>query len=77
MTKLSPMRRAVGLVMLMIGVVWFLIGVGMISGSQFSGSTPTAVVGAAVAIGGVFVLTWKVPAPGKRDRQPPDAGNGP
>lgn len=75
MSKLSPMRRAIGLVMLMIGVVWLLIGAGMISGSQFSGSTPTAVIGAAVAIGGVFVLTWKVPAPGKRDNRPPDEGD--
>ena len=56
MKKISPLRRATGLVMLMVGVTWFLIGVNIITGSQFSGRAVTSIVGAIVAIAGVGVL---------------------
>ena len=64
MNKISPMRRAIGLVMVMVGVVWFLIGLNLIEGSQFSGKAGTTIIGAIVAVAGVFVLQWKAKAPG-------------
>lgn len=60
MTKISPMRRAVGLVLIFIGLMWFLIGVNIIGGSQFSGSIPFAIAGAVIASGGVVVLQYGV-----------------
>ncbi len=56
MSKISPMRRAVGLVLMFIGVMWFLLGINLISGSQFSGNIPFAIVGAVIASAGVLVM---------------------
>lgn len=55
--RLSPMRRAIGLVMMFIGVSWALLGGGMIQGSVISGQTIWVFVGIALAVGGLAVLT--------------------
>ena len=57
MRHLSPMRRAVGAVLVMIGAAWFALGAGFIQGSVMSGQVIWAVFGVAVALGGVYVLT--------------------
>ncbi len=67
--KITPMRRAIGLVLLMIGVVWFMIGVGIFSGSQFTGQAPVAVLGALASFAGVAVLQLNLPW-GRRDDTP-------
>lgn len=55
--RLSPMRRAIGLVLMFIGVSWAMLGSGLIQGSVMSGQTVWAFVGGALAIGGLAVLT--------------------
>lgn len=60
MTKISPMRRAVGLVLMFIGVMWFLMGVGFIGGSQFSNNTVFAILGALIASAGVVVMQYGI-----------------
>lgn len=57
--KLSPMRRAIGLVLMMIGLTWLLLGSGVIQGSVMSGQTPWAFVGGAIVIVGIGILTLR------------------
>ncbi len=57
MRRLSPMRRAIGAVLVMVGATWFALGAGFIPGSVMSGQVIWAVVGIALALCGGFVLT--------------------
>ena len=57
MRHLSPMRRAIGAVLVMIGVTWFALGAGFIEGSVMSGQVIWAIMGVASAISGGYVLT--------------------
>lgn len=59
MRHLSPMRRAVGVVLLMVGVTWFALGAGFVKGSVMSGQVIWAVVGVVLAISGGYVLFRK------------------
>ena len=61
MKHLSPMRRAVGIVLIMIGLTWLALGSGFLGGSVMSGQVIWAVVGVAVAISGGYVLYRGVP----------------
>ena len=61
MMRLSPMRRAIGIVLVLIGGTWGLLGLGVIGGSVASGNIWFAIAGAVVLIGGVAVLTVRVP----------------
>jgi drug/metabolite transporter (DMT)-like permease len=61
MKHLSPMRRAIGIVLIMVGVTWFALGAGFIEGSVMSGQLLSAVMGVALAIGGGFVLYRGLP----------------
>ncbi len=63
MSQLSPMRRAVGLVLMFVGMTWFFIGVGMFGKSFLSGQTWFAVVGGVIAVIGLWVLTRKPKPP--------------
>lgn len=54
--RMSPMPRAVGLVMMAIGLVWLLQGVGVMNGSVMSGNALWAVLGLVVLAVGLFVL---------------------
>lgn len=62
MKDVNPLQRAIGLVLLMIGAVWFMLGSGMIGGSVMSGQTVWAVVGAMIAIVGLWIVTRR-PSP--------------
>jgi len=59
MLRLSPMRRAIGLVLIMIGITWLLLGAGVLQGSVMSGQTAWAVVGGVIAVVGIGVLTLR------------------
>jgi len=62
MRRLSPMRRAIGLVLVMIGMTWLLLGAGVLEGSVMSGQTAWAVVGGIIAVVGIGVLTLRTGA---------------
>ena len=57
MRHLSPMRRAIGAVLVMVGATWFALGAGFIQGSVMSGQVVWAVMGVALAVGGGYVLS--------------------
>lgn len=48
-------RLVLGLVLVVVGLVWFLQGVGVLGGSVMSGDTLWAVVGPAVAVLGLVL----------------------
>ena len=49
-------RRAIGLVLLVVGLVWFLQGVGVIKGSFMTGEALWAVLGVVFAAGGAVLV---------------------
>ena len=53
--------RAIGIVLIMVGLTWFALGSGFLGGSVMSGQVIWAVIGVAVAIGGGFVLYRGIP----------------
>ena len=57
--QISPLRRAIGLVLMFIGMTWLFIGLGMLGDSFLSGQTWFAVVGGAIAIVGLWIVTRK------------------
>lgn len=61
MKHLSPLRRTIGIVLVMVGVTWFALGAGFIEGSVMSGQFFWAVMGVALAIGGGYVLYRGLP----------------
>jgi hypothetical protein len=58
---LSPLRRAVGLVMFVVGAVWLVQGLGLARGSVMTGNTLWAVLGAVVLVIGLAVLNVRRP----------------
>lgn len=67
---MSPLRRTVGLVLIMIGAVWFMLGTGMLGGSVMTGQTVWAIIGAGIAIVGLWIVTRRPPP---KDAPPKDA----
>ncbi len=59
MNQLSPLRRTVGLVLIMIGGFWAAISLGFLEESFMTGQPIYTVLGALVAIAGVLVLVVK------------------
>lgn len=55
----SPLRKAVGSVLLMIGVVWFLLAVGFVEGSFMRGSIFWGIVGLILGNAGAVLLFYK------------------
>lgn len=53
---MSPLPRAIGVVMVVVGAVWLLQGIGLAKGSVMTGKPVWAVIGAALVIGGLTVL---------------------
>jgi hypothetical protein len=53
---MSPLPRAIGIVMLVVGAVWIMQGIGLAQGSVMTGKTIWAVLGAAFVIGGGVIL---------------------
>ena len=54
--RMSPLPRAIGVVMFVVGLVWTLQGVGIAEGSVMTDSTFWAVVGILLIVGGMVVL---------------------
>lgn len=50
------MRRTIGVVLFVVGFVWFLLGVGLMQGSQISGQLWAAIVGGIAMVIGLFTL---------------------
>ena len=48
----------VGVVMVILGGIWFLQGIGVLPGSFMTGQIRWAVYGAVLAIGGVALIIW-------------------
>lgn len=48
----------VGVVMVILGAIWFLQGVGVLPGSFMTGQIQWAVYGAVLAIAGVVLIVW-------------------
>lgn len=56
MKELSPLRRTIGLVLIMIGGFWAAISLGFLEESFMTGQPVYTVLGALVALAGVLVL---------------------
>jgi drug/metabolite transporter superfamily protein YnfA len=63
MKELSPLRRTIGLVLIMIGGFWTALSLGFLEESFMTGQPVYTVIGAAVAIAGVLVLVVKGKGP--------------
>lgn len=71
LTKMNPMQRAVGVVLIVVGAVWILQGLGVAKGSVMTGNAFWAVLGAVFFLAGILVLRRK-PRPGPpADADPP------
>jgi drug/metabolite transporter superfamily protein YnfA len=76
MKELSPLRRTIGLVLIMIGGFWAAISLGFLEESFMTGQPVYTVLGALVALAGVLVLFVRPKAPPAEDADPaggPDA----
>lgn len=51
-----PLALALGGILVVIGLVWFLQGIGVLGGSVMSGVALWAVIGPIVALGGVLLI---------------------
>lgn len=68
MKHLSPLRRTVGLVLIMIGGFWAAISLGFLEESFMTGQRVYTVIGAILVIAGVLVLVVKPkPTPAEAD----------
>jgi hypothetical protein len=50
------LRRAIGIVLVLIGAVWFLQGIGVIEGSFMTGEAVWAVIGFVCVVAGAALL---------------------
>jgi hypothetical protein len=50
------LRRAIAIVLLVVGVVWFFQGVGVIHGSFMTGEAVWAIIGVGCALAGAALL---------------------
>ena len=79
MKELSPLRRTIGLVLIMIGAFWVAISLGFLEESFMTGQPVYTVVGAIVALAGVLVLVMRPkghPSPEPPSQGPPPADPG-
>ena len=61
MRHMNPLRRTIGVVLLVVGVAWVLLATGIIGGSVINGSVISGVFGAIAAVAGAVVLYAKRP----------------
>jgi hypothetical protein len=54
--RVSWIRRAIAIVLLLVGVVWFFQGVGVIEGSFMTGEAVWAAIGAVCVVAGLALL---------------------
>ena len=59
MKELSPLRRTIGLILIMIGGFWIAISLGFLEESFMTGQPVYTVLGAIVALAGVLVLVMR------------------
>jgi drug/metabolite transporter superfamily protein YnfA len=59
MKELSPLRRTIGLVLIMIGGFWAAISLGFLEESFMTGQPIYTVLGALVVLAGVLVLVMR------------------
>jgi hypothetical protein len=52
-------RRIAGVVLLLLGGVWFFQGIGVIGGSFMTDNPTWVLIGAVVALVGVFLIAWR------------------
>jgi len=70
MKELSPLRRTIGLVLVMIGGFWAALSLGFLEESFMTGQPVYTVIGVAVVVAGVLVLIIRPKA------APPEAKDG-
>jgi hypothetical protein len=51
-------RRIVGVILILMGGVWFLQGIGVIGGSFMTDNSTWVLIGAVVVIAGVALIAW-------------------
>ena len=68
---MNPYQRAIGLVLLVVGGVWFLQGIGVAKGSVMTGSTLWGILGAICFVAGVLTLRWKGRGSEASEPEPP------
>jgi hypothetical protein len=49
-------RQTIGIVMILLGMVWFLQGINVLPGSFMTGDPKWAVIGGVMLVGGVVLL---------------------
>ena len=54
--RMSPMPRAIGLVLAFVGIVYVVMGLGIAGDSQYSGNMAFAIGGAVSAVVGLLIL---------------------
>ena len=59
--------RVIGVLMVLIGTIWLLQGINVLQGSPMTGQTRWVVIGGAVAVAGLAVITVSF-APNRRNR---------
>ena len=67
MKELSPLRRTIGLVLIMIGAIWVAISLGFLEESFMTGQPVYTVLGAIVVLAGVLVLVLRPKGPQGED----------
>jgi hypothetical protein len=72
MKHLSPLRRTVGLVLIMVGAFWAAISLGFFEESFMTGQRVYTVLGAIVVIAGLLVLFVKPRDPAASETDSPD-----
>ena len=61
MRDMNPLRRTIGIVLLVVGIGWVLLATGIIGGSVIKGSMVSGILGAVAAIAGAVILYARRP----------------
>ena len=54
----SPYLVALGVLLVLVGVLWTLQGLGIVGGSVMTGVTLWAIIGPLVALAGLAIVLW-------------------